>query len=97
MTGLTPDITAATVVRHGVLKLTFADGLEGEVEVIDRMRGPVFDRARTREGFAVAALDSEIGTVVWPGGADLAPDTLYERVLTGAWPTRDTNPEFASA
>lgn len=25
-------------------------------------------------------------TVVWPGGADLAPDTLYERVRTGAWP-----------
>ena len=22
----------------------------------------------------------------WPGGADLAPDTLYERVRTGTWP-----------
>ena len=31
-------------------------------------------------------LDRETGTVVWPGGADLAPDTLYERVRTGAWP-----------
>jgi hypothetical protein len=29
------------------------------------------------------------GTVVWPGGADLAPDTLYERVRTGAWPDQD--------
>jgi len=24
--------------------------------------------------------------VVWPGGADLAPDTLYERIRTGTWP-----------
>jgi hypothetical protein len=86
MNGLTPDITAVRVVRHGVLVLTFADGLVGEVEVLDRMRGPVFEAARTPAGFAEATVDGETGTVVWPGGADLAPDTLYERVRTGLWP-----------
>ena len=30
MTGLTPDITAVTAIRHGVLRLAFADGLTGE-------------------------------------------------------------------
>ena len=89
MTGLTPDITKVRVVRHGVLDLEFADGLKGEVEVIERMRGPVFDEARTRDGFADVAVDRETGTVVWPGGADLAPDTLYERVRTGSWPEQD--------
>jgi hypothetical protein len=89
MTGLTPDITEAAVVRHGVLGLTFADGLSGEVDVLDRMRGPVFDAARTPEGFAKVAVDQETGTVVWPGEADLAPDTLYERVRTGIWPEQD--------
>jgi hypothetical protein len=59
------------------------------VEVLDRMRGPVFDRARTPEGFAAIQVDPESGTVVWSGGADLAPDTLYERVHTGAWPHHD--------
>jgi len=87
--GLTPDIAAVSVVRHGVLKLTFADGLRGEVDVLDRMRGPVFDRARTPEGFSEAVVDAEAGTVTWPGGADLAPDTLYKRVRTGAWPDQD--------
>lgn len=48
MNGLTPDITAAEAVRHGVLRLTFADGLNGEVDVLDRMRGPVFEDARTQ-------------------------------------------------
>ena len=86
MTGLTPDIIDATVVRHGVLQLTFADGLTGDVEVSERMKGPVFEQARSPEGFARVSVDSEAGTVVWPGGADLAPDTLYERVKTGAWP-----------
>jgi Protein of unknown function (DUF2442) len=86
MNGLTPDITEAAVVRHGVLKLTFSDGLVGEVDVLDRMWGPVFETARTREGFAEAYVDLETRTVAWPGGADLAPDTLYERVRTGVWP-----------
>lgn len=86
MNGLTPDITAAEVVRHGILHLTFADGLSGEVDVLARMRGPVFKGARTSDGFARVEVDSETGTVVWPGGADLAPDTLYERVRSGAWP-----------
>jgi hypothetical protein len=86
MIGLTPDVTAVSVVRHGVLRLTFADGLAGEVDVLGRMHGPVFDEARTPAGFAKAAVDAETGTVVWPGGADLAPDTLYQRLSTGVWP-----------
>lgn len=86
MNDLTPDITAADVVRHGVLRLRFADGLSGEVDVLDRMRGPIFDEARTAEGFTKVEVDPETGTVVWPGGADLAPDTLYERIRSGAWP-----------
>jgi hypothetical protein len=86
MIGLTPDITNVAVPRHGRLRLTFADGVTGELDVLDRMHGPVFERARTPEGFAEIRVDSEIGTVCWPNGADLAPDTLYERVRTGLWP-----------
>jgi hypothetical protein len=89
MIGVTPDITEVFVVSHGVLRLTFADGTTGEVAVLERMRGPVFSEARTQEGFAKVAVDAETGTVVWPAGADLAPDTLYERVRTGAWPDQD--------
>jgi len=90
MIGLTPDLTAVTAVEHGVLRLTFADGLAGDVDVLARMWGPVFEKAREPEGFAQAALDRESGTVTWPGGADLAPDTLYERVRTGIWPEHDS-------
>jgi hypothetical protein len=74
MIGLTPDIAEARVVSHGILALTFADGLEGEVVVLERMRGPVFDRVRTPEGFAKVRVDGDTGAVTWPGGADLAPD-----------------------
>ncbi len=86
MIGLTPDITDVVIPRHGRLRLTFADGLSGEVDVLERMRGPVFERARTPAGFVEVRVDPEAGTVCWPKGVDLAPDTLYERVRTGLWP-----------
>lgn len=90
MSRLTPHIIKVSVVRHGVLELTFEDGLSDTVEVLPRMWGPVFERARTEEGFAEAYLDAESRTVAWPGGADLAPDTLYERVRSGTWPQSPT-------
>jgi hypothetical protein len=34
------------------LRLTLADGVTSEVDVLGRMRGPVFGKARTVEGFA---------------------------------------------
>ena len=89
MIGLTPDVIDVSVVEQGVLRLTFADGLMAELDVLDRMRGPVFARARTLAGFAEVVVDDEGGTVAWPGGADLAPDTLYARAKTGAWPDQN--------
>ena len=86
MSGPDYDIIEASIVRHGVVKLRFADGLSGEVEILQRMWGPVFERARTRKGFAEMYLDTEARTIAWPGEVDLAPDTLYERVRTGNWP-----------
>jgi hypothetical protein len=79
-------IVAVETPDYGMLKLRFADGLEGEVDVSEHIWGPVFERVRTAEGFNEAYLDEEAGTVVWPGEVDLAPDTLYERVRTGVWP-----------
>jgi hypothetical protein len=90
ITGLTHEITAVTVVGHGVACLVFADGLIGDVDVLDRMRGPVFAEARTLDGFAEVSVDAGLGTIVWPSGADLAPDTLYQRIRTGRWPDPDS-------
>jgi hypothetical protein len=51
-----------------------------QLDVLDRKHGPVFAQARTPDGFTQVTVDDE--TIVWPGGADLAPDlapdTLYE-------------------
>jgi hypothetical protein len=36
--------------------------------------------------FSQLAVDVELGTVVWPNGVDLAPETLYERAATNPLP-----------
>jgi hypothetical protein len=78
------DITDFEILGFGLLRLTFADGLEGEVDLRERLWGPVFERVRTPEGFREAFLRD--GVICWPGEVDFAPDTLHERVRTGIWP-----------
>jgi len=61
--------------------LRFEDGVEGNLdleEVID-FRG-VFAPLRDEKEFSKVRLHPELGTIVWPNGADLDPDVLYARV-----------------
>jgi hypothetical protein len=53
------------------------------------IRHPDIERDQAAAVGREVTIDSEAGTVVWPGGADLAPDTLYGRLRTGAWPDED--------
>ena len=56
------------------------------VPPFDRLRGPVFEIARTEAGFAQVGIDPEGHTVCWPGGADLAPDVMSSSDAVTAWP-----------
>jgi hypothetical protein len=42
----------------------------------------MFEPLRDVAYFARVTVDSELGTVVWPNGADLAPDVLHEQALS---------------
>jgi hypothetical protein len=53
-------VIEAEVAAHGRLWLRFADGASGELDVIDRLRGPVFEITRTEAGFAQQARLDEI-------------------------------------
>jgi hypothetical protein len=64
--------------------LRFEDGVSGEIDLAPRLRFTgVFATLRDPEVFSQVRVDAELGTVVWPGGADLDPDVLYAAV-TGA-------------
>jgi hypothetical protein len=76
-------------VRDHVLWLRFSDGVEGVIDLGDRLRGPVFEPLRDPALFAQAKLDYGY-TVAWPNGADLAPEFLYQHLeVTGSEPKRD--------
>ena len=67
------------------LRLTFADGLTGDVDLAERFTGPLgpmFEPLRDPTYFGRVVVDPELGTVVWPNGADLAPDVLHAEVLS---------------
>ena len=60
--------------------LRFADGVEGEIDLEDQLWGEMFEPLKETATFSAFALSHDIGTLVWPNGADLAPEYLYQRV-----------------
>ena len=62
------------------LFVAFSDGLSGEVDLSDRLVGPMFAPLADPKYFEEVTLD-EWGAPCWPNGLDLAPDALHERVL----------------
>lgn len=42
----------------------------------------MFEPLRDVAYFAQVVVDEELGTVVWPNGADLAPDVLHEQAMS---------------
>jgi hypothetical protein len=70
------------------VRLQFTDGTRRDVDLSQFMRGPVFGELRDDVRlFRQVRVDEQLGTIVWPNGADIDPDVLY-----GA-----ANPEWGGA
>jgi hypothetical protein len=69
-------ILSARVVGPHVLELEFSDGTRRVVNVRPLLEGPIFEPLREADYFARVVVDPVCGTVVWPNGADLAPEAL---------------------
>ncbi len=72
------DVTKVEVIGDHELRLTFEDGVIGDVSFADREWKGVFEPLRDPKRFAKVAI--EFGTIVWPeDGLDMAPEPLYEK------------------
>jgi hypothetical protein len=59
------------------VRLSLTDGSTREVDLGPYLNGPVFEPVRTDEAFFQSVrVDQELGTIVWPNGADIDPDVL---------------------
>jgi Protein of unknown function (DUF2442) len=71
-------VVEAAVCGPHRLRLAFNDGTRKTVDISPLLSGPVFEPLRDPAYFARAEFDRVCGTVVWPNGADFAPEALHE-------------------
>ncbi len=73
-------VVEAQYVSGYIVKLKFRDGTAGDIDLEPELTGPVFEALRNIEAFKQFRVDPEFHTLVWPNGADLAPEFLHQHV-----------------
>ena len=71
------QLVEARYVSDHVVWLRFRDGTTGEVDLGPELQGPVFEPLRDVKIFQQFRIHPEFHTLVWPNGADFAPEFLH--------------------
>jgi len=70
-------VRKATPLKGFKLRLEFTDGSERTLDMEPYLKGPIFEPLkRDLALFRSVRVDEELGTIVWPNGADICPDVL---------------------
>lgn len=79
-----PHITQAHHIDGYIVSMQFSDSSVGTVDLSAELIGPMFEPLRDVDVFAQVRLHPELHTLVWPNGADLAPEFLRSRLPAAA-------------
>ena len=72
------EVTSIEYLSGHTFLISFDDGVSGRVDFSEYLsRGPVFAPLSDLSFFRKARIEG--GTIAWPNGADIAPETLYEK------------------
>ena len=73
------DVTDVRPIENRILHLTFADGLQAVINMDDIIQSytGIFTKLKEDDYFRQVSISSDLGTIVWPNGADVCPDVLY--------------------
>ena len=70
-----PQVVEAQYASGHCIELLFNTGLRKTVDFTPWLKGPVFEPLKNRAEFRKFFIAR--GSVCWPNGADIAPETLY--------------------
>jgi hypothetical protein len=77
-----PQVVRADYQGGYRIHLAFSDGLEATLDFAEWLDGPMFEPLKDETYFRRFFVEG--GTVAWPNGADIAPETLHEPAAKGA-------------
>lgn len=75
-----PRLESATHLGGYCLRLIFSDGTKGELDLEDQLWGEIFEPIRDPDEFRRFEVHPELNTLIWPNGADFAPEYLYKAI-----------------
>lgn len=78
---MTPRLCGAEYLGEYRIFLTFDDGKRGVIDLKHELWGEVFEPLRDVGLFRRFRFDADLDTIVWPTGADLAPEYMYENAV----------------
>lgn len=70
-------VTKANYLEDYRIEVAFNNGKIGIVDLSQCLTGLIFAALKDLKMFSQLKLDTELNTIVWPNGADLAPEYLY--------------------
>ena len=70
-------VTDANYVEEYKVQVSFNDGRKGIADLSEALKGPIFDPLKEKSIFSKLEVDTELETIAWPNGADLAPEYIY--------------------
>ena len=73
-------VVEARHVRAHTLWLRFRDGTCGEIDLGSALHGPIMEPLKDVAFFKQFRIHPEFHTLVWPNGADFAPEFLHDGV-----------------
>jgi Protein of unknown function (DUF2442) len=71
------EVVEARLIKDYVVEFIFDDLRRGQVDLRKYLGKGIFCSLLDKHKFKAFRVDAELGTIVWPNGADIAPDTLY--------------------
>ncbi len=74
------EVVEVKIIKDYTVEVVFDDLKRGVIDLRQYLGRGLFKELLDKKKFRQMKVDAELGTICWPNGADIAPDTLYSEV-----------------